>query len=240
VECDPSTEIVFMGDFLHPLSNVFTVRNKSQADILFKIKTTSPHRYEVRPHHGQVAPQSEVSVTMTLLPFNYKPEQKYSDKFLLQVCALNDLNRDYSKRDIWSNVPKEELYSKKLKSKFVYKSDSSSEETERSAPTTPLVQTPVLGSPRTPHELSTKRRKLNELESELRKLRDDHMVLRAEKQAMELKVQNMSQDATNNGFKSEFPTSSKVQTPPTLAHQAVPIVFALVIGVILGKFFLQF
>ena len=44
----------------------------------------------------------------------------------VQVCALTELNRDYSKRDIWSNVPKEELYSKKLKSKFIYKSDSSS------------------------------------------------------------------------------------------------------------------
>ena len=54
-----------------------------------------------------------------------KPATFFNSPFL-QVCALNELNKDYSKRDIWSNVPKEELYSKKLKSKFVYKSDSSS------------------------------------------------------------------------------------------------------------------
>ena len=45
-------------------------------------------RYDVRPHHGQVAPKSDTSVTMTLLPFHYKPEQKYSDKFLLQVIII--------------------------------------------------------------------------------------------------------------------------------------------------------
>ena len=40
----PSSEVVFEGDFLHPLSAAFTVRNKSQRTILFKIKTTCPHR----------------------------------------------------------------------------------------------------------------------------------------------------------------------------------------------------
>ena len=39
----------------------------------------------VKPHKGVIAVNGEVNIAITLLPFNYKPDEAYRDKFLIQV-----------------------------------------------------------------------------------------------------------------------------------------------------------
>ena len=47
---------------------------------------TSPHRYIVKPHKGEIGAKCEVISAITLLPFHYKPNViSYRDKFKLQV-----------------------------------------------------------------------------------------------------------------------------------------------------------
>ena len=39
----------------------------------------------VKPHKGVIDVNGEVNIAITLLPFNYKPDEAYRDKFLIQV-----------------------------------------------------------------------------------------------------------------------------------------------------------
>ena len=56
--------------------------------VLFQVKVTSPHRYVVKPHKGEIEGNGEIACTITLLPFHYKPEFLAKDKFRLQVIHL--------------------------------------------------------------------------------------------------------------------------------------------------------
>ena len=42
----------------------------------------------------------------------------YYLNFIQQACASTKLNKEYSKHDFWSMVPKEELYERKLRCVF--------------------------------------------------------------------------------------------------------------------------
>ena len=44
----------------------------------------------------------------------------YYLNFIQQACASTKLNKEYSKHDFWSMVPKEELYERKLRCVFQY------------------------------------------------------------------------------------------------------------------------
>jgi len=69
-----------------------------------------------------------MEIDVTLLPFHFKETEKYNDKFLLQACASTKINKEYSKHDFWSMVPKEELYERKLRCVFKYSPPEISDE----------------------------------------------------------------------------------------------------------------
>lgn len=51
-----------LGPFDHPVVTQLKLENPSDEKILFKIKTTAPKRYCVRPNFGAVLPNDSVSV----------------------------------------------------------------------------------------------------------------------------------------------------------------------------------
>jgi len=121
IDVDPDTFLVFRGDFCNATSVKISVRNvSSDKPAIFKIKATFPHRYVVKPHRGEIPPSSNLEIDVTLLPFHFRETEKYNDKFLLQACASTKINKEYSKHDFWSMVPKEELYERKLRCVFKY------------------------------------------------------------------------------------------------------------------------
>ena len=44
IQCDPASEITFEGDFRTASVVELTVKNRSKTAVLFKLKTTTPHR----------------------------------------------------------------------------------------------------------------------------------------------------------------------------------------------------
>ena len=48
----------------------------------------------VKPHKGVIAVNGEVNIAITLLPFNYKPDEAYRDKFLIQVIFSPKKNQE--------------------------------------------------------------------------------------------------------------------------------------------------
>ena len=64
---EPAHELCFHGPFTGPpftivSSAVMSLRNPSDRKVCFKIKTTAPKRYCVKPNSGVIDPKQEVQV----------------------------------------------------------------------------------------------------------------------------------------------------------------------------------
>ncbi|XP_042451736.1 vesicle-associated protein 1-3-like [Zingiber officinale] len=65
--------------------------NKTDHYVAYKVKTTSPKKYSVRPNMGIVQPRSSVSITVTMQAQKEAPPDLQSkDKFLIQSVAADE------------------------------------------------------------------------------------------------------------------------------------------------------
>lgn len=63
-----------------------TLHNKSSsAALLFRIQTTSPLSYRVKPSHGRIGPGSSVTIAFIMVSVSAKP-----DKFLIKYVLLDE------------------------------------------------------------------------------------------------------------------------------------------------------
>lgn len=171
VKLEPSQELRFSGDFRTKLVQSLVISNPGKIPILFKIKTTSPHRYVVKPHKGVVQGNAELKIAITLLPFYYKPDSVYHDKFLIIACLENQLNVEYFKKDFLNMVPLGEKFEKKIPCHFqeIQSIENSSDQEDHSAISEvdeQLVKRIVYGD-----ELMEKEKKLLEANKELSALK---------------------------------------------------------------------
>ncbi|KAI9076512.1 hypothetical protein K1719_041498 [Acacia pycnantha] len=65
------------------------VTNKTGHHVAFKVKTTSPKKYFVRPNTGIVKPQDSCIIRVTLQAQHEYPTAQQKDKFLLQSTVVN-------------------------------------------------------------------------------------------------------------------------------------------------------
>merc|ERR1711916_244037 len=97
--------------------------NTHAAEIGFKIKTTAPKRYCVRPNSGVIAEGGSVEIQVTLQPEKGKSDENAIDKFLVQTLAItSDMNTSDVSKLIQKNKGK--LGEKKLKSYYTLSVDS--------------------------------------------------------------------------------------------------------------------
>ncbi|KAK9095125.1 hypothetical protein Scep_026594 [Stephania cephalantha] len=65
------------------------IANKTEHHVAFKVKTTSPKKYFVRPNTGVIQPWDACTVTVTLqAQREYPPDMQCKDKFLLQSAVV--------------------------------------------------------------------------------------------------------------------------------------------------------
>uniref|UniRef100_A0A8C1VY87 Vesicle-associated membrane protein-associated protein A n=1 Tax=Cyprinus carpio TaxID=7962 RepID=A0A8C1VY87_CYPCA len=72
-----------------PFTDVVTanlkLKNPSERKVCFKVKTTAPRRYCVRPNSGIIDPGAAVIISVMLQPFEYDPNEKSKHKFMVQT-----------------------------------------------------------------------------------------------------------------------------------------------------------
>lgn len=105
VEIDP-TELGFHRPFTNEVTQILKIKNANQTPIAFKVKTTAPKQYCVRPNSGRIEPGKEVEVTVILQPFKQEPgpEVKCKDKFLVQSVAVTADKEFTNIGSIWQHV----------------------------------------------------------------------------------------------------------------------------------------
>ena len=101
-------------------TNIF-LKNSSDSNIAFKVKTTAPKAYFVRPNQGVLAPgeQKEINVIMQAVDSHPGPT---NHKFLVQhsITSLTPSSQTSELTKFWDNVVKDEkLHSARLAVKIL-------------------------------------------------------------------------------------------------------------------------
>ncbi|KAJ3338341.1 phosphatidylinositol-binding protein scs2 [Gonapodya sp. JEL0774] len=87
---DPDEKLEFKRPFQSTSKQTLKVTNTSNDHIAFKVKTTAPKQYCVRPNAGRIAPGQFMSVEILLQPMKDDPpaDFKCKDKFLVQGVKI--------------------------------------------------------------------------------------------------------------------------------------------------------
>jgi len=116
---DP-TEIIFNPPIDKPVTTELKLQNVTQSVVSFKVKTTAPKRYIVRPNTGLIEPGMSHAIKVVL---NFAKEEAVGDtiedKFQIQSVVVNS---DTSAEDtnallktVWASAPAEAVRKQRLK-----------------------------------------------------------------------------------------------------------------------------
>ncbi|KAL4717427.1 hypothetical protein ACJJTC_000576 [Scirpophaga incertulas] len=117
---EPQNELKFKVDFSGLFEQGYTtnmqLKNPSNDTVLFKIKTTAPKKYCVRPNSGVLEPNSKVDIAITPQPVYVDPNEKYKHKFMVQsvIAPEGKTNID----QVWKEISPDQLMDYKLKCVF--------------------------------------------------------------------------------------------------------------------------
>ncbi|KAE9377707.1 VAMP-associated protein [Stipitochalara longipes BDJ] len=105
VEIDPQ-ELAFQRPFTTEVSQILKIRNANHTPVAFKVKTTAPKQYCVRPNSGRIEPGKEVEVVVLLQAMKQEPplDAKCRDKFLVQSVAVTSDKEFTNINEIWEHV----------------------------------------------------------------------------------------------------------------------------------------
>ncbi|XP_031289425.2 vesicle-associated membrane protein-associated protein B/C isoform X2 [Camelus dromedarius] len=81
---EPQHELKFRGPFTDVVTTNLKLGNPTDRNVCFKVKTTAPRRYCVRPNSGIIDAGTSINVSVMLQPFDYDPNEKSKHKFMVQ------------------------------------------------------------------------------------------------------------------------------------------------------------
>ncbi|XP_070603624.1 vesicle-associated membrane protein-associated protein A isoform X1 [Erythrolamprus reginae] len=113
---DPPTDLKFKGPFTDVVTTNLKLRNPSDRKVCFKVKTTAPRRYCVRPNSGIIDPGTAVTVSVMLQPFDYDPNEKSKHKFMVQTIFAPTNITDMEA--VWKDAKSDDLMDSKLRCVF--------------------------------------------------------------------------------------------------------------------------
>ncbi|KAF2178107.1 MSP domain-containing protein [Zopfia rhizophila CBS 207.26] len=123
VELEPA-ELGFKRPFQQEVSQTLRLKNPHSDPVAFKVKTTAPKQYCVRPNSGRIEPGKEVDVQVLLQAMKEDPplDAKCRDKFLVQSVAVTADKEFSNVASIWSNIEqnaKSSIQEKKIRVNFL-------------------------------------------------------------------------------------------------------------------------
>ncbi|KAK9499411.1 hypothetical protein O3M35_002453 [Rhynocoris fuscipes] len=114
VRVTPQDAISFVQEGIE-VTGSFTVQNVTAEPVTYKVKTTSPKKFRVRPSCGMLAPYEKATVSIVLIT-GYTDANILRDKFLVMNIPLD--HTDYSANDLnenWRRVDSSTVEEHRLK-----------------------------------------------------------------------------------------------------------------------------
>jgi len=114
---EPKNELRFKGPFSDITTSYLKITNPTDRRMCFKVKTTAPKRYCVRPNNGIVEPKATTQIAVMLQPFDINSgEEKNKHKFMVQTMFAPD--GDFSQDNLWRDASPDQIMDSKLKCVF--------------------------------------------------------------------------------------------------------------------------
>ena len=84
-----------------------SIHNPNHQPVAFKVKTTAPKQYCVRPNSGRVEPGETIEILVLLQPLAQEPppHAKCKDKFLVQSAFISLGSEMKSLTEMVSSIP---------------------------------------------------------------------------------------------------------------------------------------
>ncbi|KAJ3365093.1 phosphatidylinositol-binding protein scs2 [Allomyces javanicus] len=101
VKIDPASQLSFQRPFTNGCTATLTITNRDDATVAFKVKTTAPMQYCVRPKWGTIGRFESITLEIDLvptaadLPLGYKCKDKFLVQSIKLLQAELDLPLDY-------------------------------------------------------------------------------------------------------------------------------------------------
>lgn len=132
LQLNPTHELVFQGPFDKVVTSFLELKNPSEQRICFKVKTTAPRRYCVRPNSGIVEPDGKIKIAIMLQPMepeSYNERSKH--KFMVQSIIVRREVEAATFDEVWANASSELVMDSKLKCTFIDAGESKSHEQQQ-------------------------------------------------------------------------------------------------------------
>ncbi|BFZ13550.1 hypothetical protein BsWGS_16590 [Bradybaena similaris] len=244
---EPAVELRFKGPFTDVVTADLKLTNPTDKRICFKVKTTAPKRYCVRPNSGILEPQKSISVAVMLQPFDYDPNEKNKHKFMVQSMFAPE-HAIESQDNLWKDAPPESLMDTKLK--CVFEMPDGIQQTMSSESNKPLESaahysdstfdepTRKVESPKKPSVAAPE--DLRKLQQELKRVTGELSLLKAENSQLKDEGVRLRKVAMTDTV-SSTPTSIPAPTSTGSVRSFPPMVYllaAIILGLIIGKFIL--
>lgn len=114
----PDSHLTFRGPFNEVVTSTLTLSNLTTEKVCFKVKTTAPRRYCVRPNSGVIEGGDTMEVSIMLQPFQYDPNERNNHKFMVQSMKLDEEKEALPLDEIWKGATPGSVVDKKLKCQF--------------------------------------------------------------------------------------------------------------------------
>jgi hypothetical protein len=224
LQLEPNNELRFKGPFTDVVTAELKLINPSRSRICFKVKTTAPKQYCVRPNNGLIDPGASVIVAVMLQPFDYDPNEKNRHKFLVQSLVVPD-GPVANQEQWWKDAPPEQVMDSKLKCVF----DLSPDLIQKLSSKTELQLAKGRYESAEPVLVD------DEFKREIQLLREENAALKTESSKLRKLVNGSSSTSTSLDAKHFLQTAASSSGPFSIVTVVVLIV-AIVTGIIVGKF----
>ncbi|XP_023682066.1 vesicle-associated membrane protein-associated protein A-like isoform X2 [Paramormyrops kingsleyae] len=228
---------------ISPFTDVVTtnlkLRNPSDRRVCFKVKTTAPRRYCVRPNSGLIEPGATITISVMLQPFDYDPNEKSKHKFMVQTIFAPPNVSDMEA--MWKDAKPDDLMDSKLRCVFELPTENDKANDLDVSKAVPILNASKDGP------ASAKAGSLSLDDSELKKLMEECKRLQCEVGKLADENRQLKDDGLRmrKSPRSELMASSAgtlMGREHGMASSSLPsllvVIAAIFIGFFLGKFIL--
>ncbi|KAL4091472.1 hypothetical protein QTP88_026159 [Uroleucon formosanum] len=227
---EPPHELKFKGPFIEPVQTIMSLKNPSDKKVAFKIKTTAPKRYCVRPNCGELAPKEKAEISVILQPFDYDANERNKHKFLVQTVVVDPV-ADYGedgKTFQWRDVEEGRIMDSKLKCSFEMPTIEQILESKNiHDDTTAVIETNI-------------ETELQKATTEVKELREEETILRQENVKLKEELLQLQHEIKNQQTqKRSVGGSQHLDMQNRNANIALMVGLAIVVallGIIAGKY----
>lgn len=235
---DPPSDLRFKGPFTDVVTTNLKLKNPSDRSVCFKVKTTAPRRYCVRPNSGIIDAGAAVNISVMLQPFDYDPNEKSKHKFMVQTIFAPPHVSDMDA--LWKDAKPDDLMDSKLRCVFELPSENdkvNDMEATKAAPVMNSAKADLTAAvapavaPLDDTEMKKMQEKCKRLQTEINKLVEENRQLKDD--GVRMRKIPHSEHMTSNSTSLLGREATTASLPSLLV-----VIAAIFIGFFLGKFIL--